>query len=400
MIRAWGVVLLCSVLMLVSSGPVYYAYGNYSVAFAHDFQASRAIINIGFTVVGIVGSLGSAPIGVALDRWGFRRVACFGLIGSAAGFWLVSLATGIWQIVILFGTLIAMADICIGVVVTSYLVSHWFERRRGLALGLSVLGASAAAIAFPPLTNALIAGHGWRATFGIYAMMMLALVPPVLLWGQAPSALPESERAARKTEANGQAVSIAHLFHTRSFWVLSFVTGVMVGANTGTMVSLVPFGTTRGLSTAQGSLLLSTLGATAIVGKILIGISIDRLSHRAALFLGVGCQLAGMLLLAIATSYPAMIAGVAIFGLGVGAMLPVWGAALAAMFGLSGYGRALGWSRALMTPISLIFPLLAGALFDRTGDYRSTWMCFALLLTTAGAALFALAPATGKRGAA
>ena len=140
MIRAWGVVTLCSVMIMMGAGPVYYAYGNYAVALKHAFAAPATVVNIGFTMVSVVGNIGSAPVGMALDRFGIRAVATAGVTGTALGFLLVSLATGIWQVVLLFGTLIAMADVCIGVVCTSYLVSHWFDRRRGLALGLSVLG--------------------------------------------------------------------------------------------------------------------------------------------------------------------------------------------------------------------------------------------------------------------
>lgn len=97
-------------------------------------------------MVQVVGNLGSAPIGMALAGFGIRWTAGFGVIGTVIGFALVAISTGIRQIVIPFGILIALADMCIGVASTSYLVSHWFQRRSGLSLGLSVLGALAAAI--------------------------------------------------------------------------------------------------------------------------------------------------------------------------------------------------------------------------------------------------------------
>lgn len=384
MIRAWLVVVLCSVVMMMGAGPIYYAYGNYAVVFAKEFSAPLTVINIGFMLVGVVGNLGSAPVGTAIDRWGVRLVASVGLIGTAIGLWLVSVASGIWQIVILFGTLIAMADVCIGVVSTSYLVSHWFERRRGLALGLSVLGTSASAIIFPPLTNALIDSYGWRTTFVIYGVMMIALLPPVLLLARLPAKLPAAERFERPGAGNDdRSLTVRTLFASRRFWILSYVIGVMLGANTGTMVSMVAFATDRGFTAAQGSYLISVLGVTAVLGKVLTGIGIDRLNINIVLRMGLICQLAGMVLLAIAASFPMMLGAAAVFGLGVGAMLPVWSAAIAAYFGLAGYGRTLGWSRAVMTPVMLVFPIIAGASFDLTGDYRATWAVFALLVVTA-----------------
>lgn len=390
MIRAWLVVLLCSVMIMMGAGPVYYAYGNYAVAFAKDFGAPITVINIGFTMVGIVGNLGSAPVGMALDRWGIRTVASVGIVGTALGFLLVSVSTGIWQIVILFGTLIAMADVCIGVVCTSYLVSHWFNRRRGLALGLSVLGASVAAILFPPLTDMLIRQEGWRATFVIYAGAMLAMLPAVWLLARLPDDFPPAERTGTAPRGQEARMPLADLFRHRGFWILSVVTGVMTGVNTGTMVSLVTFAGTRGLTTGQGSLLLSVIGGCAVVGKILIGFSIDRLSHVTALRIGVALQFSGMVFLALAPGFTTMLMAVAVFGFGIGAMLPVWSASIAGLFGLSGYGRALGWSRAAMTPVAMAFPLMAGMIFDGTGSYVWTWSCFAILLGVAFMALFAM----------
>ncbi|MET0246416.1 MAG: MFS transporter [Sphingomonas sp.] len=390
MIRAWLVVLLCSVMIMMGAGPVYYAYGNYAAAFAREFNAPATIINLGFTAVGVIGNLGSAPVGMALDRWGIRAVSSVGVVGTALGMVLASMASGIWQVVILFGTLIAMADVCIGVVCTSYLVSHWFDRRRGLALGLSVLGASAAAIVFPPLTDLLIRQEGWRTTFVIYAAALLVLLPAIWLIARTPADFPPAERTGRPPRDSEAPVTLRQLFHHRGFWTLSFVTGVMTGVNTGTMVSLVTFAGTRGLTTGQGSLLLSVIGGLAMLGKIMIGFGIDRFSLILALRLGVACQFFGMVLLALAPGYAAMLAAVAIFGLGVGAMLPVWSAAVAGLFGLAGYSRALGWSRAVMTPISMAFPIMAGAIFDRTGSYGGTWTCFALLLGVAFAVLMTM----------
>lgn len=382
--RAWTVVVLCFFMQFISSGPVYYAYGNYAIAFAHEFSAPRAVINVGFTMLGVFGNLGSVPVGMAADRWPIRWVAAFGVAGTALGFVLASRATHIWQIIVLFSTLIALADICIGNVVSNYLISNWFERRRGLALGLSVLGASAAGVVFPPLTDHLIGSLGWRQTFVVYAGMAVILLPAVWVLGRLPAQMPQRERrSGERHSAPGAVISLHELMRSSRFWAISLAVATMIGANTGTMVSLVGYAKASGLSTGQGSYLLSVLALCAMVGKVALGAASDRLSHRTALQIGIASQICGMVVLASTASYLPMLIGAGIFGLGLGAMMPVWGAAIAAIFGLASYGRVLGWSRAVMTPISMVFPIGAAWIFDRTGSYNWAWILFAALLVLA-----------------
>ncbi len=397
--RGWFVVALGFLMLLFGAGPVYYAYGNYAVAFAEEFDAKRATINIGYSMLLIVGNLGSAPVGILADRWPTRRLAAVGVIGTAAGFAAVSMSDSILQIIVIFSTLIALSDICLGVVVTNFMVSHWFERRRGLAIGLSVLGASAAAVIFPPLTEMLIASTGWRRTFVTYAFATLALLPLVWWLAKIPPAIPAVERKPRTESVSASAQGQSNgLFASRPFWIISAATGVMIGVNAATMVSMVAFAIDRGFSGLNGSALISALGFSAMAGKIGFGVVADRIRLDYALRAGLAFQLAGVLAFAAGQGYAALLAGAVIFGLGVGGMLPVWGAIIAQVFGLSNYGRTLGWSRVVMTPISMSCPLAAGYIFDRTGDYAVAWAGFAALLAAAFALTFLWKDAGGRLG--
>lgn len=384
MLRAWAVVGICFLMLFMGAGPVYYAYGNYAVAFGQEFGASRSVINLGFAMVGIVGNLGAAPVGMLADRLPVRWLAAFGIVGTSIGFALISLCQGIWPIVILFCTLVALADICIGVVVTNYIVAHWFGRRRGLALGLSLIGTSVAGIVFPPLTDMLIGSIGWRQTFIVYAVMMLATLPLIWVFARLPDIMPASERIESPSGTDGAAMTLRALLSMPAFWIISIGCGAVTGANTGLIVSLVTFAKARGLGAAEGSYLISVLAISAMCGKAMFGLVIDRIGFKRALQAGIACGIAGCLILAVAGSYAQMLAASMVFGLSLGAIMPVWGAALAATVGLASFGRALGWSRVMWAPISMIFPLTAGWVYDRTGDYSGAWFLFAAIL---GAAL-------------
>ena len=108
------------------------------------------------------------------------------------------MSDGIWPLIALFSTLVALADICIGVVVTNYILSHRFGRRRALALGISLIGTSLAGVVFPPLTDHLMATIGWRSTLLIYAVVIGLMLIPVWWLATLPREMPASERMAAR----------------------------------------------------------------------------------------------------------------------------------------------------------------------------------------------------------
>lgn len=386
----WNVVGLCFLMQVFAAGPIYYAYGNYATAFATEFGASRTSINFAYSMVSFIGAIGSMPVGWLADRWPIRRLLLLGAVGTSAGLALVGQATAMWQVIVLFATLIAAADVFIGNVTSNFLVSHWFERRRGLALGLSIIGASAAAILFPPLASALIDGVGWRLTFLIFGAMTLTLLVPVWLFGRVPHEIPAFERRPVLREPIGVAsFSIVELLRTRAFWIVSLCCGTMIGVNGAVMISMVPYATARGISSLDAAALVSTIGAGALAGKFVFGLVADRIDLRYAQRAGLILMIATMTLLSIDGGYPYLVAAAILFGLGLGGMMPVWGALVAHIFGLANYGRALGTTRAAMIPLAMGCPMAAGFVFDSTGSYRGAWLLFLGLLVVALLSTFA-----------
>lgn len=385
----WYAVGLGFLLQVFAAGPIYYAYGNYSAAFEEEFQASRTLINLAYSLVMLVGAIGSAPVGWLADRWPLRRIVLTGVIGTAAGLSLVSAATEMWQVVLLFGTLIAMSDVFIGSITSSYLVSRWFERRRGLALGLTTIGASVAAVAFPPLSSLLIESAGWRQTFIVYGISMLILVPPAMLFAYTPRSVPEHERKARAARpADGPLLTLRQMARIPAFWIITMCCGTMMGVNGALMISMVPYALVRGFDLHQGAALVSLIGAGAFIGKLSFGLVADHMDLRWAQRLGLLTMAIAIGLLVSDGGYALLGAASFIFGLGLGGMMPVWAALVAHIFGAQNCGSALGATRAAMTPLAIGGPMLTGFVVDLTGGYRLAWLLFLALLLSALALTF------------
>src|SRR5260370_32944287 len=146
-----------------------------------DFHASRAAVSFAFSLFNIMGALLIPCTGMLIDRFGAKRVILvfpllYGLVLCSPRWW----GSGLWQLYLLFTVLgIAMASgpapVPYGVV-----ISHWFNRHRGLALGLSMMGIGIGSVVVPILAQHLITIVGWRAVFAIFGAAALLLPLPVI----------------------------------------------------------------------------------------------------------------------------------------------------------------------------------------------------------------------------
>lgn len=387
----WSVVGLGFLLQFIASGPVYYAFGSYAPSLANAFDVPRTLINLAYSMVVFIGAVGSAPVGWLIDRLPVRGLTLLGLGGTALGLGLAGMATAYWQVLLLFGTLIAASEAFIGNLTVNYLISHWFERRRGLAIGLAVIGASAAAIVFPPLASALVEGVGWRMTLIAFGTGMACLLIPAWFLARIPPDIPEIERKPGSRDhgaAKPRRFEARELVRDPAFWIVVLCSGSMIGINGAVMITMVPYAVNLGYSSLQGATFLSMVGVGAMAGKLGFGLVADRIDLCWAQRLGLCLMIAGLFLLMTGAGHVGILAASVVYGLALGGMMPVWGALVAHIYGLGSYGTILGYSRAAMTPITIVCPLVAGAAFDFTGTYQAAWTCFMILLLLSLAATF------------
>jgi len=168
-----------------------------------------------------------------------------------------------------------------------------------------------------------------------------------------------------------------------SFWVISLGVGTLMAFNGAAMTSLIPFAVRHGESPLAAAQLVSITGGAAMVGKFLFGAMADRVDLRWVLRLGLLAAALAMALFSLAPGLIGLSVAAGLFGFSLSAMLPVWGALTARSFGTAHYGRALGATRAMMTPLNLGCPVLVGRAFDLTGDYRAGWAILCAIAVTA-----------------
>jgi MFS family permease len=394
----WKIVGVTFLTNFISVGFVFYSYGVFFKALASDFGGSRLGVALGLTVMNVVAGALSPFIGRALDRGSIRSIMCLGTLLLSAGFLLVSRITALWQFYVLLGSLLAAGTMMMGGLATSTLVARWFVDRRGTALGLAGMGISLSGMVMAPVATQLISGVGWRNAFLVYAAVTVVVGLPAI-WafvlnrpedvGLAPDgrvvrpvgAHSNSRRPPSPGDQPAES-GAGHEWSTRSalaganFWIIAAVIALNFTSMGAVLTHIVPHATDIGFAPLQAAFVLSCIAGLGVVGKALFGWIADRIEKRRAVWIACGFQALGIFGILNVRSYPLLLLAGGIFGLGMGGIVPLWGALIGAGFGRHAFGRVMGLMSPFMLPIQSLGVPFAGYIFDRTGSYNAAFQTF------------------------
>jgi len=358
----WWIVLASGVGLAMHYGPIIVpTFGVFLKPLSQEFGWSRAQISLAFSL-SVLGVTLTVPfIGRLVDRFGARRVILpavllFGLSVLSLSF----LSAHLWHFYVIY-LLMGVAASGTTPVPYSKVISRWFDRRRGLALGLSVAANALSASIMPSLAQALIAWVGWRQAYVLLGLMAMGVAIPVvgLLLKETPQLMglkPDGEAVgqAEASERRGleEGLSFHATWHTGTFWLLVGAFFLRIGVGYLLDLFFAP-------SVAVCFFCASTLGVSL-------------------LWSGAGGDLAFV--------------AVVLVGLGQGAELDVIPYLVSRYFGLRAFGEIYGYAFAVFTLGGVVGPLLMGMGFDATGSYRLALGVFALATLTAAGLMTRLGP--------
>jgi MFS family permease len=332
-----------------------------------------------------------APLaGAAADRFGVRPLMVLGAILLASGYFLYSTASSlsdIYAIHVLFAGALATC----GLVVNVILVSRWFVKDRGLAMGIALAGTSLGNGTLPPLNAALIAEVGWRPAFAWSSLLPLLLIPLVLLVvRERPADLvaqqPPAAGGGPATPATSS-VPLAAALRSANFWLLALIAMFTFFSIIGTQAHLNLYMLGRGFTQMDAGFSYTVLFYLGLLGKIASGFLADRFG-RQRVFIGTLSIMAGGALALTQPGNQLLWSGLVLFGLGWGGLYTLLQLLAADYFGPRHLGKILGAITVLDTLGGGLGPPLIGAIRDNTGSYDNAFMLVsglviaALLLST------------------
>ncbi|MFO1213855.1 MAG: MFS transporter [Burkholderiaceae bacterium] len=381
---AWVVVWATFFALAIIFG-VSYSFAAFFASFASEFAAQRADVSLVFGLSGGVYFVFGAGAGMLADRFGPRAVTTAGMLLIAAGLWLCSLADSMRMVYAAYGVGVGLG---IALVYTPSIacVQPWFKARRGLAAGLASAGIGAGTVAVPLMVTVAIGWWQWRG-----AMRALALA--VLVLGVCATWLLRRAPAARM--APGQAVagqSLRETLRDARFWWL-YLSVVLAAPS-----MFIPFAHVSaaardmGVDAASAVGLVGLIGIGSLVGRFAIGALADRLGRTLTLLLMQASMGLSLLAWWSAGGYPTLVFFALWFGLSYGGIVSLLPAICMDLFGARAVSGIIGTLYSGAALGNLAGPVLAGAVFDRTGSYLPVlWACLALSALAAAASAKLLA---------
>jgi sugar phosphate permease len=344
----------------------------YGLPFFYDFWVtnfgwSRATVTSG-NAVGkiIVGPLFGFFAGWFIDKFGPRRVMLAGILFGGIALIGLSRMTALWQFY-LFYFFNALGYMFGGPLPNQVLVSRWFTKSRGKAMGIIYLGIGVGGMLVPQVAKALNTNYGWQNALAVLGVLMIIISFP-LAWFVKES--PE-QTEAESQHAPGK-TPIGNILKGWPFYLLLIGSMCSIGAVAGTSQNLKLFmSIDLQYSQQEAANVLSIVLGSSILGRLLMGWLADWMPKKYVMML-----IYALVAMAIPMLYVADMSGVIyifafLFGVALGGDYMIIPLMAAELFGVKVMGRVMGLVITADGLAEAFAPMLAGWLRDQSGSYAN-----------------------------
>ncbi|AQV97874.1 MFS transporter [Cupriavidus necator] len=396
--RWWNVVAgaLCAA---VGAGVVgVYMFGVFAKSIGAEFGWSRVSVSLGLTAFALASGVGSLTLGLAIDRFGLRKVTAIYVLLFGGAIALVPLLPARLDYFIMAFAVMGFFGSAATVMPYATAICSWFDRKRGLALGLVNAGTGIGAALMPLYANFLLSRFGWRGGYwGVAVVVTLIPLVALALWVRLPTArnegVPEPAGERIRIEPSGDPVPLSRIVRSsKPFWLIAIAIFTVSVATFGIISQLVPIATDRGHSPMVAAGILSTVGIGSLIARLAAGYVMDRIF---APYVAAGVfvlAMIGMGLLIGANSVPGMTIAAVLVGIAAGAEGDILTFLVSRYFPMRSFGSVTGaiwvtwaWGGALGT-------YLLGLSYDAAHSYGVAIVGFIAALAVGTLAMLKVGP--------
>jgi MFS family permease len=374
----WWVVAASVLGLLVGSGAInVFAFGVFLKPVTADLGIGRGAFGAGLVLNSLLTAAGCIPLGWALDRYGTRRVMIPGILLFALSAASYSLLTASPIVIFLLFGLAGLFGCFQTPIAYATVLSKWFDKERGLALGIAMAGVGLGVALVPQISAWLIAAFGWRLAYvGLGVTILLLAWLPVTIFVREPSEDRMKANAARATRVILPGMTAREAFRSWRFWTLTVAFLLSVAAINGTLTQIVALLTDRGVPVQTAVQALSAAGLAIIIGRMLCGWCLDRFHGAVVAICFFIVPMCGIALLASGATGFVPLLGAVLCGAGIGAEVDLMAFFTSRHFGLRAYGKIYGMMFAFFSLFTGVGPYLSGVSFDVYHSYTPIFMIF------------------------
>ena len=374
-----------------------YTFGVFLKSLGSEFELSRAATSGIFSAYALLSIIFAITCGWALDRYGPRLVIFPMGLFTGLSLVLTSQATAVWQLYITYSLLLGIGTGASYPMMMAT-ISRWFDKKRGLAMGIASSGVGLGTLVLAPFASYLIINFDWRTAYMVLGVIagILMMSSSLLLrkdpaeMGLLPDGLKtdsaEPDKSNNNDDAQPAGLSLLQAMRTKSFWFIEVIFIFWgVGLNL-VLTHIVPHATDVGISAITAAGVLSLIGGMNIVGRLTMGWVSDRIGRKWSAIISVLMKSCALLLLLRSRELWLFYLFAVIYGFGYGGFLPSFFSLIGDIFGLGNIGLIMGTLDIGWGIGSAIGPPLGGYVFDVTQSYFIAFIIAALTLV--GIALF------------
>ena len=351
----------------------------------HEFGWSRALTSGAFSLRQLESGLLAPVIGFMVDRWGPRVVILAGVVLGGVGMIMMGFINSIWTFYAAFLLASLGTSGSSHGVSWSVAVANWFNRLRGRALGIAMMGPVVGGpfVVVVALLNGLL---GWRVALILLGLGLLVVGIPLAMvarsrpekYGLLPDGVTrreqeESQDPSRLETWDGASdgMTVAQAVVTREFWLLMVLFASMFMGISGLMVHLIPMLEDMGYSSAQAAAILGLLFLLSGIGRLGAGFLADMLDFVKVMGGLIAFQIVGLLLLGLMEPGQLWLVGLflLLFGIGFGGTIPLRPFLMMQIFGARSFGALQGLVQGGAIGAGMAGPVFYGWVFDTRGAY-------------------------------
>jgi len=389
MYRGWWVVACAFLVAVFGWGFGFYGIGVFLAELVERRGWSTGSVASAVTVLYLVGAALIAVLAGFFERFGPRVVVLAGMTAMGTAAIALTRVTQPWQLYVVF-PLMAAGWAAMSGAALNLIVAPWFERRRGLAISLAFNGAAVGGVVLVPALVFLIHRLGFTpAVVTLVGVMAVTLTPLVLgllargpeVVGLGPDGAPPRRPPVAATAQGGGAPSARAFLRTAHFWLVALPFTLGLTAQISVIIHQVSF-LRPTLGVAGAAWAVSLTSACAVLGRLAVGLVVDRMHTRGIIAGNFLLQAASVALMLAAPGATLLYVACVMFGLGVGNTTSLPSVIVQAEFPREAFGRVVSAIIAINQFTYSFGPGLLGWLRDRYGSYDVAFLaCLALQLT-------------------
>ena len=365
-----------------------FAFQTYPVIQLHlekELELSRLVTTLTIPIFMMCSAIFFPIVGRLLDKYSVRKIIVWGGFIYSLSLMTLYFSVNYLTFIFIYGLPIALGATLMGNLATSKLVSSWFERQAGRALGFAAVGVSFAGFIFPNLTQYFLMDImllEWREVYLVFGIFLLVIITPLiyLLVIDKPSDVGQEidggliVQTDEVEENFGTEWEIKDLLRNRNFWILTAVFALQFSSMMAILAHLTFYASERGWID-QAAFIFGMYAIPAMLSKIVFGWLVEKkLDPRMAVFISLGLQAAGLLMITLTQSPTQLALVIALFGFGGGAGLPMSNILFRNTFS----PRSFGTSRGLSQPFIFLFQATGtpgvALLFEYYGNYDNAFL--------------------------